>query len=91
MFHNGHLVTYYLVAFLFPISFLRFLAEREIIANAFNSPDFSPNRGQRYNYYLYFDALLRKKYEKSWKITEKRQSMDLTVVEKKVKGNRGKG
>ena len=71
--------------------FPRLLAEREIIANAFNSPDFSPNRGQRYNYYLYFDVLLRKKCEKSWKITEKRQSMDLTVVEKKVKGNRGKG
>ena len=37
----------------------------------FVSPDFSPNRGQRYNLYLYFDALLRKKCEKSWKITEK--------------------
>ena len=71
--------------------FPRLLAEREIIANAFYSPDLSPNRGQRYNYYLYFDVLLRKKCEKSWKITEKRQSMDLTVVEKKVKGNRGKG
>ena len=47
-----------------PNKFPTLLAEREIIANAFYSPDFSPNRGQRYNYYLYFDALLRKKCKK---------------------------
>ena len=32
--------------------FPRLLAEREIIANAFSSPDFSPNRLQRYKIIL---------------------------------------
>ena len=32
--------------------FPRLLAEREIIANAFISPDFSPNQVQSYKFYL---------------------------------------
>ena len=41
--------------------FPRLLAEREIIANAFISPDFSPNRLQRYNFYLKNKSLGQKK------------------------------